>query len=40
MYVLPNRGVHRNKRGVGKDKPFLISVVRGISVMVGKMSHS
>ena len=37
---LPNRRVARNKRGGGKDEPFLISVVPGVSVMVGKMSHS
>ena len=36
---LPSRRVTRNKRGGGKDEPFLISVVPGISVMVGKMSH-
>ena len=27
---LPNRRVARNKRGGGKDEPFLISVMRGI----------
>ena len=37
---LPNRRVARNKRGGGKDEPFLISVVPVISVAVGKMSHS
>ena len=37
---LPNRCVARNKRGCGKDEPFLISVVPVISVVVGKMSHS
>ena len=31
----PNRRVARNKRGGGKDEPLLISVVPGISVMVG-----
>ena len=37
---LPNRRVARKKRGGGKDEPFLISVVPGISVVAGKMSHS
>ena len=37
---LSNRRVSRNKHGGGKDEPFLISVVPGISVIVGKMSHS
>ena len=37
---LPNRCVAQNKRGGGKDEPFLISVVPVISVAVGKMSHS
>ena len=37
---LPNRCVAQNKRGGGKDEPFLISVVPVISVVVGKMSHS
>ena len=32
----PNRRVARNKRGGGKDEPFLISVVPGIS-MVGRI---
>ena len=32
----PNRRVARNKHGGGKDEPFLISVVSGIS-MVGKI---
>ena len=36
---LPNRRGARNKRDGGKDEPFLISVVPGISVVVGKMSH-
>ena len=36
---LPTRRVARNKRGGGKDEPFLISVVPVISVVVGKMSH-
>ena len=31
---LPNRRVARNKRGGGKDEPFLISVVPGISMVV------
>ena len=35
-----NSRVARNKRGGGKDEPFLISVVPVISVVVGKMSHS
>ena len=30
----PNRRVARNKRGGGKDEPFLISVVPGISMVV------
>ena len=37
---LPNRRGARNKRGGGKDEPFLISVVPVISVVVGKMSYS
>ena len=37
---LPNRLVAWNKRGGGKDEPFLISLMPGTSVMVGKMSHS
>ena len=37
---LANRRVARKKRGDGKDEPFLISVVPGISVVAGKMSHS
>ena len=37
---LSNRHIAWNKCGGGKDEPFLISVVPGISVMVGKMSHS
>ena len=36
---LPNRRIARNKRGGGKDEPFLISVVPGISVVAEKMSH-
>ena len=39
-FSLPNRRAARNKRGGGKDEPFLISVVPGISVVVGKMSDS
>ena len=31
---LPNRRDARNKRGGGKDEPFLISVVPGISIVV------
>ena len=31
---LPNRRGARNKRGGGKDEPFLISVVPGISMVV------
>ena len=31
---LPNRRVARNKRGGGKDEPFFISVLPGISMMV------
>ena len=31
---LPNRRVARNKHGGGKDEPFLISVVPGISMVV------
>ena len=31
---LPNRRVARNKRGSGKDEPFIISVVPGISMVV------
>ena len=39
--TLPSqRRVARNERGGRKDESFLISVVPGISVMVGKMSHS
>ena len=30
---LPNRRVARNNRGGGKDEPFLISVVPGISMV-------
>ena len=37
---VPNRRVAPNKRGGGKDEPFLISVMSLISVVVGKMSHS
>ena len=37
---LSNRRVARDKRGCGKDEPFLISVVPVISVVVGKKSHS
>ena len=37
---LQNRRVARNKRGGGKDDPFLISVVPVISVVVEKMSYS
>ena len=33
---LLNRRVARKKRGGGKDEPFLISVVPGINVVVGK----
>ena len=36
---LPNRRAARNKRGGGKDEPFLISLVPVISVVVGKISH-
>ena len=31
---LPNRRGSRNKRGSGKDEPFLIGVVAGISMVV------
>ena len=31
---LPNRRGARNKRGGGKNEPFLISVVPGISMVV------
>ena len=31
---LPNRCVVRNKRGDGKDEPFLISVVPGLNIVV------
>ena len=31
---LPNRRVARNKRGVGKDEPFLINMVPGINMVV------
>ena len=37
---LLNRCVFRSKCGGGKDEPFLISLVPGISVVVGKMRHS
>ena len=37
---LPNRLVAQNKRGGRKNEPSLISVMPGISVVVGKMSHS
>ena len=37
---LPNRRIARNKSGGGKYEPFLIRVFLGISVVVGKMSHS
>ena len=37
---LPNSRGAWNKRGGRKDGPFLISVVPGISVVVGKMGHS
>ena len=37
---LPNRRAARNKRGGGKDEPFLDSVVPGKSVVVGKISDS
>ena len=30
----PNKRVARNKRGSGKDEPFIISVVPGISMVV------
>ena len=33
-YRSPNRRVARNKRGDGKDEPFLISVMPGISMVV------
>ena len=35
-----NRYVAENKRGGGKDEPFLISMVPIISMVVGKMTHS
>ena len=31
---LPNRSAARNKLGEGKDEPFFISVVSGISMVV------
>ena len=31
---LPNKCVVRNKRGGGKDEPFLISVMPGISMVL------
>ena len=37
---LSNSSAARNKCGGGEDEPFLISAVLGISVVVGKMSHS
>ena len=37
---LPNTRGARNKRGGGKDEPFLINVVPVINVEVRKMSHS
>ena len=40
MLLLYKWHVARNKCGDGKDEPFLISVVPGISVVVGKMNHS
>ena len=37
---LPNTRGAPNKRGGGKDEPFLISVMPIINVAVRKMSHS